>query len=77
MSDDYGYGYEDESPYGTEYGADASDGDDGAGASRDGGRGPERTFAALPPRTAGVSPRPGGAGPGSRPWRTRRWTGSS
>ncbi|MFJ2853175.1 SWF or SNF family helicase [Streptomyces rubiginosohelvolus] len=52
MSDDYGYGYEDDSPYGTEYGAgdaEGPDGEDGAGASRDGGRGPERTFAALPP----------------------------
>ncbi|MFH9568266.1 SWF or SNF family helicase [Streptomyces globisporus] len=49
MSDDYGYDDEDDSPYGTEYGADGSGGDDGAGASRDGGRGPEVTFAALPP----------------------------
>ncbi|MFB6668428.1 SWIM zinc finger family protein [Streptomyces parvus] len=57
MSDDYGYDYEDDSPYGreTEYGAgdgdvpDGNYGADGAGASRDGGRGPERTFAALPP----------------------------
>ncbi|MEU7333945.1 SWF or SNF family helicase, partial [Streptomyces parvus] len=57
MSDDYGYDYEDDSPYGTEtvYGAgdadvpDGDDGADGSGASRDGGRGPERTFAALPP----------------------------
>ncbi|WP_327332697.1 SWF or SNF family helicase [Streptomyces anulatus] len=47
MSDDY----EDDYTYGAEYGkgdADASDsGDDGA--SRDGGRGAERVFAALPP----------------------------
>ncbi|MFB7401729.1 SWF or SNF family helicase [Streptomyces rubiginosohelvolus] len=45
MSDDYGYDYEDDSPYGL----DGSEEDNGAGASRDGGRGPERTFAALPP----------------------------
>ncbi|NEE29893.1 SWF or SNF family helicase, partial [Streptomyces sp. SID7982] len=49
MSDDYGYDYEDDSPHGTEYGVDGSGGDDGAGASPDGGRGPEVTFAALPP----------------------------
>ncbi|MEU3066346.1 SWF or SNF family helicase [Streptomyces sp. NPDC007027] len=54
MSDDYGYDDADDSPYDVDgaYGADDTDapgGDDGAGAPRDGGRGPERTFAALPP----------------------------
>ncbi|MET9771599.1 SWF or SNF family helicase [Streptomyces sp. NPDC006415] len=54
MSDDYDF--EDDYTYGAEYGtdeADASGGDDGGdddgGASRGGRRGPERTFAALPP----------------------------
>ncbi|MGW6650045.1 SWF or SNF family helicase [Streptomyces sp. CB02130] len=46
MSDDHGYDDEDDSPYGV----DSSGGDDWAGVSRDSGRrGPEVTFAALPP----------------------------
>ncbi|NEB37626.1 SWF or SNF family helicase [Streptomyces sp. SID14515] len=55
MSDAYedDYAYADDDGYGAESGAggaDASDrGDDGDGASRDGRRGPERTFAAFPP----------------------------
>lgn len=54
MSDDDGFGldsdFEDEDDHGYGAGdADASDGGDDGGASGDGRRGPERTFAAFPP----------------------------
>ncbi|MFD4023378.1 SWF or SNF family helicase [Streptomyces sp. NPDC058576] len=50
MSDDYDFDFDDKDDHGYGAGdADASDGGDDGGASGDGRRGPERTFAAFPP----------------------------